>query len=221
MQRFIIVVLATLLAVPAFAADLPKTEDQKTLYAIGLSLSRQLSVFTLTPAESEFVRQGFKDGSLGNKTELDLNDYSEKIQQLAMARRKASGEKLAPANKAFLDKAAQEKGAQKTESGMVFLSLNEGSGAAPGLSDTVKVNFRGMHSDGTEFANSYTNGKPAEVRVDGTILCWKEGLQKIKVGGKAKLVCPSSLAYGDTGAGEVILPGAALAFEVELLEIKK
>jgi len=109
----------------------------------------------------------------------------------------------------------------KTESGLVYLSLKEGGGATPGATDTVKVNYRGALPDGKEFDSSYKRGKPAEFRLDGVIKCWTEGLQRMKAGGKAKLVCPSTLAYGEAGSGDLILPGATLVFEVELLDIKK
>jgi FKBP-type peptidyl-prolyl cis-trans isomerase FkpA len=220
-RKVIVAVLTLLLAIPALAAEPPKTEEQKTLYAVGIAASHQLSVFTLTPAEFEFVREGFIDGVLGNKPQLEAKAYTGKIQQLALARRKAQAEKMAPANEAFLASSANEKGARKTGSGLVLSSLKEGSGAVPGPTDTVKVHYRGLFHDGNEFANSYLTGKPVELRVDGTIPCWKEGLQMMKVGGKARLVCPAAIAYGESGAGDLIPPGATLAFEVELLEIRK
>jgi FKBP-type peptidyl-prolyl cis-trans isomerase FkpA len=205
----------------AFAVEEPAlTDEQKTLYAIGLSVSRSLSVFDFTPAEFEYVRQGLADAQNGRKSEIDLPAYNGKIQELAKARRKALGEKQVGAGKEFLEKAAAEKGAVKTSSGMVYLSLVEGKGASPKATDIVKVNYQGTLVDGKEFDSSYKRGKPLEFKLDNVIKCWTEGVQKMKPGGKAKLVCPPSLAYGETGAGETILPGATLAFEVELLEFK-
>lgn len=211
-----------LVCTTSFAADTPpKTEEQKTLYAIGLAVSRSLSVFNLSPVELEFVKEGLTDAVAGKKLEIEPSLYNEKVQELARARRKVMGDKLAAAGKDFLDKSAQEKGAVKTASGLVYISLREGTGASPKVTDTVKVNYRGTLPDGKEFDSSYKRGQPAEFRLDGVIKCWTEGLEKMKTGGKAKLVCPASIAYGDTGAGDLILPGATLAFEVELLEIKK
>ena len=221
MHRLIVAVLVVLLAVPSIAADIPTTEDQKTLYAIGLLVSRSLSAFNLTPAELEVVKQGLTDAGTGRSPAVDLSVYNAKVQELAKSRRKAQGEKLASVNKEFLEKAAGEKGAVKTDSGLVYLSLKEGSGNSPGATDTVKVNYRGTLPDGKEFDSSFKRGKPAEFRLDGVIKCWTEGLQRMKVGGKAKLVCPSTLAYGEAGAGDLILPGATLVFEVELLDVKK
>lgn len=197
------------------------TEEQKTLYAIGLSVSRSLSVFSLTPAEFELVKQGLTDAQSGKKSSLELTAYTGKIQELAKARRKVSGEKQGAAGKDFLEKAAKEKGATKTASGMVYTSLVEGKGESPKATDVVKVNYRGTLVNGEEFDSSYKRGKPLEFKLDNVIKCWIEGVQKMKPGGKAKMTCPPDLAYGENGAGEIILPGATLAFEVELLEFKQ
>ncbi|MBT1070956.1 FKBP-type peptidyl-prolyl cis-trans isomerase [Pelotalea chapellei] len=222
MKKSLVVLLITLLSVPAIAADAPtKTEEQKTLYAIGLMVSRSLSIFNLTPAELEFVKQGLTDAVSGKKPEVDLTEYNAKVQDFARSRRKVQGDKLAAAGKEYLDKVANEKGAIKTDSGMVYKSLVEGKGDSPKASDTVKVNYRGTLPDGKEFDSSYKRNKPVEFKLDAVIKCWTEGLQKMKPGGKAQLVCPANLAYGETGAGELILPGATLVFEVELLEVKK
>lgn len=210
----------TMIASGASAQE-PKTEEQKILYAVGLNVARELKVFNLTPTELEFVKQGLGDAVTGKKLAVDANAYESKVQQLAAARRKVAGEKQAIIGKAFLNKAASEKGAVKTDSGLVFLSLKEGSGASPAPTDTVKVNYRGTFIDGTEFDSSYKRNQPAEFVLNQVVKAWTEGLQKMKVGGKAKLVCPPSLAYGDQGAGATIPPNATLVFEVELLEIKK
>jgi FKBP-type peptidyl-prolyl cis-trans isomerase FkpA len=221
MLRIMTALLTILLAATAFAAEAPKNEEQKALYAIGLSVSKSLSVFSLTPAEFDMVVQGLTDGQSGKKSDIDPALYTGKIQELAKARRKAQSDKQAPLNKEFLEKAAQEKGAVKTSTGLVYIPLREGTGASPNAADTVSVNYRGTLTDGKEFDSSYKRGKPAEFKLNGVIPCWTEGVQKMKSGGKARLVCPASIAYGENGAGELILPGATLDFEVELLEIKK
>ena len=221
MSKLIVAFLVVLLAAPSIAADIPTTEEQKTLYALGMLVSRSLAVFDLNPAELEFVKQGITDAGTGKSPAVDISVYNDKVQELARSRRKAQGEKLASVNKEFIEKAAGEKGAVKTDSGMVYLSLKEGEGNSPVSTDTVKVNYRGTLPDGKEFDSSFKRGKPAEFRLDGVIKCWTEGLQRMKVGGKAKLVCPSTLAYGEAGAGDLILPGATLVFEVELLDVRK
>jgi len=212
--------LLALIALSA-AAQTPKTEDEKTLYAVGLAVSRELSVFTLSPSEFELVKKGISDGVLGKKAVVELQAYQQKIQDLAQARRKAAGDKAGAAGKAFLDKAAAEKGAVKTESGLVYLPLVEGTGASPTDKDTVKVNYRGTLTNGTEFDASAKHGGPAEFPLNGVIKCWTEGVQKMKVGGKSRLTCPPAIAYGERGAGGAIPPNSTLVFEIELLEVKK
>ncbi len=128
---------------------------------------------------------------------------------------------MAWAQDAAITKAAAETGAVKTNSGMVFLSLKDGTGPSPKATDVVRVHYRGTLVDGKEFDSSIKRGQPAEFPLDRVIKCWTEGVQKMKVGGKAKLTCPAPLAYGERGAGNgLIPPNATLIFEVELLGIK-
>jgi FKBP-type peptidyl-prolyl cis-trans isomerase FkpA len=202
-------------------AEQTKIEDMETIYAIGLVLSSQLSDFNLTPGELELVKQGLTHAATGKGPDVSSGAFTEKINELARARRKALGLKSAGMNKEFLEKTAREKGAVKSDSGLVYIPLKDGSGASPKPTDTVKVNYRGTLPDGKEFDNSYKRGEPLELKMDGVIKCWNEGLQKMKPGGKAELVCPPEIAYGDTGAGSSILPYATLVFEVELLEVKQ
>ena len=118
--------------------------------------------------------------------------------------------------------AAKEPGAVVTASGLVYRSLKDGSGASPSATDKVKVHYRGTFPDGKEFDSSYGRNEPAEFPLNRVIKCWTEGVQMMKVGGKAKFVCPSDIAYGAQGApGGGIPPGATLIFEVELLGIEK
>jgi FKBP-type peptidyl-prolyl cis-trans isomerase FkpA len=119
-----------------------------------------------------------------------------------------------------LKQAAAEKGAVVTDSGLVFLSLRDGKGASPVATDTVKVHYRGTFTDGREFDSSYKRNQPTSFPLNGVIKCWTEGVQKIKVGGKARLTCPSAIAYGEKGGGGGAIPGGAtLVFEVELLAV--
>lgn len=120
-----------------------------------------------------------------------------------------------------LAKAAAEKGAVVTDSGLVFLSLKEGNGANPTSTNVVRVHYRGTFPGGKEFDSSYARKEPAEFPLNRVIPCWTEGVQKIKVGGKAKLTCPAAIAYGVRGAPPDIPPNATLLFEVELLGIVK
>lgn len=125
----------------------------------------------------------------------------------------------ASAQNAVTDAAAKEPGAVTTASGLVYRSLQDCNGASPTASDRVKVHYKGTFPDGREFDSSYKRGTPIEFPLSGVIACWTEGVQRMKVGGKAKLTCPAQIAYGSRGAGGVIPPNATLLFEVELLGI--
>ena len=120
---------------------------------------------------------------------------------------------------ATLTAASKEQGAQVTKSGLVYRSLKDGTGNSPAATDKVKVHYKGSFPDGKEFDSSYKRGEPTEFPLNGVIPCWTEGVQLMKTGGKAKLTCPSTIAYGQRGAGGVIPPNATLVFEVELLGI--
>ncbi|WP_243372130.1 FKBP-type peptidyl-prolyl cis-trans isomerase [Geotalea sp. SG265] len=220
MHRIFISILVTLIAVPVFAAEEPKTDEQKTFYAIGTIIARQLSVFDLAPAELEMIKQGLTDAATGKKPVVDEAAYTAKIQELAAARRNAQGEKLAAEAKQFVDAAAKEKGAVKTTSGLIYIPLKEGSGANPKATDKVKVNYRGTLVNGQEFDSSYKRGTPAEFPLNQVIPCWTQGVQMMKAGGKAKLICPPEIAYGKSGSGS-IPPNATLVFEIELLDVVK
>jgi len=128
---------------------------------------------------------------------------------------------LAAAQPDPLAAAAKEAGAVVTPSGLVFRSLKDGKGDAPAATDTVRVHYRGTFTDGSEFDSSYARGQPATFPLNRVIKCWTEGVQRIKVGGKARLTCPSAIAYGERGAGGGKIPAnAVLQFEVELLGIE-
>jgi FKBP-type peptidyl-prolyl cis-trans isomerase FkpA len=216
----VIVVASSLVAVAAHAAE-PKSEDQKTLYALGLALSRDLAAFNLNESELEMLKAGLTDGALNKKPKVDLQTYGPKIQQLHQTRLAAVADKEKQAGKKVVDKAAGEKGSTKAKSGLVYVPVKAGTGAQPQATDTVKVHYHGTLADGSVFDSSVQRKEPATFPLNQVIPCWTEGLQMMKVGGKAKLVCPSEIAYGDSGRPPKIPPGATLAFEVELLDIVK
>ncbi|MEO7144547.1 MAG: FKBP-type peptidyl-prolyl cis-trans isomerase [Bryobacteraceae bacterium] len=193
------------------------TDDQKTIYALGLSVYKSLEQFDLSAAEMEIVKRAMADAAAG-KPAVDVSEWGPKIAPLAHTRSARVMEKEKAASMAYLAKAAAAPGAEKTESGLIYSELTPGTGASPKATDTVKVNYRGTLVDGTEFDSSYRRNEPAEFRLNGVIPCWTEGVQKMKAGGKSRLVCPSGLAYGDSGRPS-IPGGAALIFEVELVGI--
>jgi FKBP-type peptidyl-prolyl cis-trans isomerase FkpA len=203
------------------AAPEVKTEEQKTLYAIGLAFSNGLASFGLSEAELEFVKAGLTDGVLNREKKVDLPAYGTKIQEMQRTRSAALAVTEKKTGQAYLDKAAAEKGATKTASGVIVTTLKAGTGPAPKATDTVKVHYHGTLIDGTVFDSSVQRGQPATFPLNQVIKCWTEGVQLMKVGGKSRLVCPSDMAYGERGSPPKIKPGATLVFEVELLEIAK
>src|SRR5687767_1435298 len=195
----------------------PLTDDQKPVYALGLLMQRSLDQFDLSAAELEVLKRALTDAA-ARKPALDLEEWGPKIEAFARARAERVAAREKAASVAYLAKAAVEPGVVRTDSGLIFRDLSPGTGPSPTANDTVKVHYRGTLINGTEFDSSYRRNDPAQFPLNGVIRCWTEGLQKMKVGGKARLVCPSDLAYGD--AGRPSIPGGAtLVFEVELLEI--
>jgi FKBP-type peptidyl-prolyl cis-trans isomerase FkpA len=208
-------------AVACAAASDPTTDEQKTLYALGLMISQTLGSFALSESELEFVKAGLTDGVLKRPPKVELQTYGPKVQQMRQARAAVIAESEKRAGAAFLDKAAMESGAIKTASGLVIKTLKPGSGPSPKATDTVKVHYHGTLIDGTVFDSSVQRGQPVTFSLSNVIPCWTEGLQRMQVGGKSRLVCPSNLAYGGQGGPPLIKPGATLVFEVELLDLVK
>lgn len=211
--------LATAQAPPASAEKVPTTDDEKTIYALGVSMARNLASFALTPAELEFLFAGVRDEAAGKEPAVPLEQFGPRIRTLAETRTKAAAAKEKEAGATFLVAEAGATGAVKTDSGLVIRTLTEGSGSSPTTTDTVWVHYTGRLRDGTVFDSSEKRGEPAQFRLGGVIPCWTEALQTMKVGGKAHITCPPEIAYGDRGFPGSIPPGATLAFDVELLEI--
>jgi FKBP-type peptidyl-prolyl cis-trans isomerase FkpA len=219
MRKFIIALLIVLIPVTGCSNSEPKTEDQKTLYSIGVLVSKQMDVLSLTPEELEFVQKGINDSVNGKKLIIEPEAYQQKIGEFAQARMKLAAEKEKTKSNEFLENAAKETGAQKTDSGLVYIAIKEGTGKQPKDTDKVKVHYHGTLVNGKVFDSSVKRGQPVEFPLNQVIKCWTEGVAKMKVGGKAKLVCPSALAYGENGRPPIIPGNAALVFEVELLDV--
>jgi len=223
MLRTIALVLAILLAASGAQAAEPALDNdqQKTLYALGVALSNSLGAFNLTPEELDIVKAGIGDGVLKKTPRVDMQTYGPKVQALAKERAAAASAGEKKTSEGFLAKAAAEKGARKTPSGLIYTELKPGTGDSPKATNKVKVHYEGKLIDGTVFDSSLKRGEPVSFPLNGVIKCWTEGVQLMKVGGKSKLVCPSDIAYGDQGSPPAIKPGATLVFEVELLDIEK
>lgn len=206
---------------PTPAAPLTADETKKVMYAVGASIGKSLANdFSPSAAELDELIKGLKDTAQGKPPAVKPEEVMPKIQQLVTQRREARGKIEKGKGDEFLAKAAKEKGAVKTASGMIYIETKAGTGASPQATDTVKVHYRGTLTDGTEFDSSYKRNAPIDFPLNGVIKCWTEGVAKMKVGGKAKLVCPSDIAYGERGSPPVIPANAVLTFEVELIEIK-
>ena len=224
MKRFACLVVLALFACasgPVLAEAEPKTEDEKTLYALGLVISKQLAAFHLTPAELTMIQAGLTDGSTTGKTpKVDLDTYGPKIQAFGQARVEAGLAESKKKGQEYVAKAAAKPGIKKLGSGALVETVSEGTGASPSPTDVVKIGYKGTLLDGTVFDSSEKRGGPQTMRLDQVVKCWQEGVTYMKVGGKAKFVCPAETAYGDRPMG-AIPPGSTLLFDIELVEIVK
>jgi FKBP-type peptidyl-prolyl cis-trans isomerase len=210
---------ATAADAPAADADLA-TDEQKTLYAMGFELSKMIAPYSLTEKDLPPFQKGLKDGVTKAEPKVSLESYGgPKFAELAKSRAAVVADSEKKAAQPFLEKAAAEAGAKKTDSGLIYVEITPGTGKQPTTTDQVKVHYTGTLIDGTVFDSSVQRGQPATFPLGGVIKCWTEGLQLMKVGGKGKLICPPDIAYGDAQKGPLIKPGSTLVFEVELLEI--
>ena len=224
---WIVIVLLTFVQACAGAGGMadaasvtPQSEDEKTLYALGLSLGGNISGLGLTERELAVVKAGLSDAATGAEPKVEIQTYGPNIRALINERRSLQAAKSKEDAKGFMVQISRADGAESTSSGLVYIEEQAGTGEFPKLTDTVQVHYSGTLTDGTKFDSSYDRGEPAQFQLQGVIPCWTEALQKMRVGGKAKLVCPSSIAYGDSGRPG-IPPGATLVFEVELLDITR
>jgi len=211
-------------AAPAPAAAAPfaplalDSDQQKTLYALGLALSQSIARLDLQASELAYLVQGLQDGVLSRDPRVDLDDYADKVQGLAQSRLEVASQREQAREEEFLTRMAAKPGAVKTDSGIVYIAQQEGTGPSPKPTDTVRVNYEGKLPDGTVFDSSIQRGEPANVALDQVIPCWTEAVQKMKVGGRAEVVCPAELAYGEDGSPG-IPPNSALVFDIHLLGI--
>ena len=200
------------------------SEDQKAIYAfgavIGQQVGEQAKQLRLSPAEMDAFKKGLETTITGGKADVNVEEYGPKFQALAQGRAAAAGADQKQKAAGFLAQAAQDPGAVKLPSGLIYKTLKPGSGRSPKPTDAVQGNYRGTLADGTEFDASSKHGGPVGFKLNGVIPCWTEGIARMKIGEQARLVCPSEIAYGDQGRLPTIPPGATLVFDVELLQIQ-
>lgn len=224
MRRNALIIVASCLVLASCAEaaqQAPKTEDEKALYNLGVMLSRSIQSFNFSSKELEMVKAGLADGAQDKASADELEKYVPKLQELQKQRMAEATVKEKAAGSAFLAKAAAEKDATKTASGLVIKTIKEGTGASPKAEDQVKVNYEGRFVDGKVFDSSIKRNEPATFPLNGVIPCWTEAVQLLKVGGKAQVVCPPELAYGEEGRPPQMRGGATLVFDIELLDIGK
>lgn len=216
----------TMLALVSCSKNDPKSvklenDDDKTFYAMGFMLGSNLQRLSLTDKEMGALYKGLAASAKGEKAEVDMPTFQQKIQTLFKERMDKAAVKEKEGGTAFIEKFVKDEGAQKTASGLAYKHLKEGTGATPGAEDTVEVHYHGTLQDGTVFDSSVERGQTISFPLNRVIKGWTEGLQLMKEGGKAKFVIPSELGYGDTGAPPKIPGGATLVFEVELFKVTK
>lgn len=224
---------ATLLAAPVRAAktakpataapesDGFKNDDERTVYTLGYMMGQNIQVFQLSPAELKSLDAGVNAGAAGKSPAVRLELYRPHVQEMAGKRMAAQAEARKAVGKAYAEKFAAEPGVKPIPGGGWYKIVKAGKGALATQDDTLKVHYRGTFIDGTEFDSSYKRNEPFPVNLKGGVIkCWLDVLAILKPGTKAKIVCPSDIAYGDAGRGG-IKPGETLLFDIEFVEIQK
>jgi len=193
-------------------------ESEKTFYYLGTAVSKNLVPLNLSDEELDLVIRGIREALRGDVMELDDATYNQRLNEIVQERMAAGSLAEGEAAAEYLEKMAAEEGAVKTESGLIFLELVAGDGDSPTADSVVKAHYHGTLRDGTVFDSSVERGEPFTSALTNVIPCWREAIPMMKEGGKSRVTCPSELAYGSRGSG-AIQGGAALTFEVELIEV--
>lgn len=203
------------------------TLEDKAGYAIGLQVGKQVAK-TKDLVNKDALIMGLNDALAGKSSKLSdediqkaMQEFSVKAQAKAMEAMKKAFEENKKKGEAFLAANKSKEGVVTLPSGLQYKIITQGTGKTPSASDTVETNYKGTLIDGTEFDSSYKRGQTATFPVNGVIAGWTEALQLMKEGGKWELYIPSSLAYGEKGAGQVIQPNSTLVFEIELISVKE
>jgi FKBP-type peptidyl-prolyl cis-trans isomerase len=208
-------------AVNGHAQGVPQTDDEKAFYSLGAVIATPLRrAKPISESELDSLVQGIRD-SIGGKTlAVEQQEGAALVRTMLKEREGRAIEVERTAAAEFLAAEARKKGAEKTESGLIYTVIRAGKGASPTATDEVRVHYHGTLRDGTVFDSSVERDAPAKFPLNKVISCWTEGVAMMKEGGKSLLICPSEIAYGNRSTGR-IPAGAALSFEVELLEILK
>lgn len=239
MKKIILVLLSIVLISSAFAqkksAKAPKSSkpavELKTMmdsisYTLGVNIGKSIQKDKLELDLNLFFK-GTKDMVSGAPvllTDEQMKSLMDRFGQLMMEKQQQLAKEVAAKNKAageaFLAENKKKEGVTTTASGLQYKVITKGTGKIPTAQDTVVAHYKGTLITGTEFDNSFKRNEPATFAVTGVIKGWQEALQIMPVGSKWEIYVPAELGYGDQGAGQVIPPGAALIFEIELISIK-
>jgi FKBP-type peptidyl-prolyl cis-trans isomerase FkpA len=214
--RYLCLLIAPLLLGVANAQS--ESETDEMFYFLGTALGKNLTQLSLSDKEFEFVVSGMQDHIHGKARKLDEATYTAMLNTVAQERMLAGAATETVGAEAYVEEMAAESGAIKTESGLVYLEMEAGNGGSPSADSVITAHYHGTLRDGTVFDSSVRRGQPFTSSLGGVIPCWTEAIQLMKEGGKSKITCPAALAYGSRGSGAVP-GGAALTFEVELIEI--
>ena len=217
MRRFAALFVALALVTPVAAEVELGNDDQRVLYALGLAISQRLNMFDLSEAEVAIVQAGLADGILNREPQVELNAIGPKIDPFLAERGQAALDREKADGKAFVSQTATQPGATILDSGVVYFDVEAGEGVSPAKEDSVIIEYTGTFRSGVEFDKT-DEDDPATLNLNGVVPCFADGLQLMKVGGKARLICPPETAYGDQGRPG-IRPGSTLIFEIKLLGI--
>lgn len=196
-----------------------KTTNDSLSYAFGISLGQYMKSQGVTDLNYVMLTKAISQSLKGETPLLDMNQANQSMGRLSENKSKVAAEAERNAGQAFLDVNKKREGVKVTESGLQYEVITQGTGPIPTREDTVSAHYAGSLTNGKEFDNSYKRGEPLTIPVSGVIPGWTEALTMMPVGSKWKLYIPSSIGYGDYGAGQDIPGGATLVFEVELLAI--
>lgn len=222
LERFRSLLLTSVCLVPAIGAlaELPLQNDRdRALYAIGTVVGRGLGGLDLSPEEFERVAAGIHDAALAREIRFSNFEMQDEIRAFQGERRERAIQAEIQRTRDFLAGVASEAGVRRTDTGLLFQDLESGGGPTPGARDRVRVHYEGRLRSGELFDSTTVRGSAALFPLDGVIPCWTEGLTLMRVGGRARIVCPPEIAYGESGYPPNVPPNAPLDFHVELLEI--
>jgi FKBP-type peptidyl-prolyl cis-trans isomerase FkpA len=217
MQRLALTLIVAL--VGCTSATKPESGDEKVLYALGVHVGSGLVPLSLSARELEVVKAGISDGATGRAAHLEDRD-SDEIDKLLARRSKARAADAARKGPAMIEEAARRPGAVTLPSGIVFSELVVGTGAAVLRTGKVKAHLRGTMGDGTLIEDTHGRGSPVVLPVSEVMACWSEALGRMKVGGKARVVCPPATAFGAFGKPPIVPSDATVIYEIEVVEAK-